>query len=95
MASGAPVRKYQPSGLAPSVSAYCFSTSGVSRWGSTVIETKTMSLPKRIAEHILHLRHLVGEQGTGIGAGCKDESDGHHLAAKIAERTVTPFARSG
>src|SRR5262249_1526714 len=46
IAAGAPVRNAQPARLAPKASAYSFSTSGVSRSGSTVIETKTIFSPK-------------------------------------------------
>ncbi len=46
MAVGLPVRKAQPAGLAPKLLAYCFSTSGVSRSGSTVMETNAILVPK-------------------------------------------------
>ena len=80
------MRKLQPARLAPNACAYCFSTSGVSRSGSTVMETKAIFAPKSRPELILHERHHRRQHRAGGRAQGEDEGHGHHLAAEVGER---------
>ena len=80
------MRKLQPARLAPNACAYSFSTSGVSRSGSTVMETNAIFAPKSRPELILHERHHRRQHRAGRRAHGKNEGHGDHLAAEVRER---------
>ena len=82
---GVPVRKLQPAKLAPNDCAYSFSTSAVSRSGSTVMETKDDLRAEVTPELILHERHHRCEDGAGCRAHGENEGHGDHLAAEVRE----------